>query len=164
MQKMESDSEEYRPMEPRMVKGQRNQADVIRDIVAIVCEERRWTTARLAQEIGVAQSGLHRFVSADTDARVELLTRLCAGLDETPVELFARHPVYSSPRMADLRHAMLADRLTHKLSPDEASELTLFVDEARNLGCYAAVRAAIRATLDAARIVRDSKDTPPRFK
>lgn len=134
----------YRRDHPRKVKQQWNVSDLLRDVIFQVMEERGWSMLEFASQMGVARSSVQRFLSGrevkqgrklvqcDMDMRIGFVSRICARLNETPVELFARHPALKTE--GNLQRHQVHARLTTLLMTNDAQALLGLLEQARERG------------------------------
>jgi DNA-binding Xre family transcriptional regulator len=95
-------------------KKELNLDDVFRGIILEVKEAHDLSTRALAKKMGVRQQTLSTFLTpGETQGcRLALVSRLCASLDLSPVELFQIHPVFASD------HGDLIARIRSNLSEE----------------------------------------------
>jgi transcriptional regulator with XRE-family HTH domain len=144
--------------EPRKVHvdGERegnNLDDVLRDILAQLIDERGWPEAEVGKRIGVSQSTINRFRNCKSEGKIDLISCLCAALDNSPLQLFARHPLYEEEGRQHVRFPKdhLYDRYNTLLRNAEARDLISALEQARELGVLDEALQAIHPVLDAAR-------------
>jgi transcriptional regulator with XRE-family HTH domain len=149
----------YREGSPRRFQGQWNLDDVLRDVLRGLMRDREWSQAELSRRIGQPRSQVSRFLGGLTDddgrerdfnVRLEFLSAVCAALDETPLELFSRHPVFQL-EANDLRRHRMHAKLVELLIPAEANALLVSIEQAKQRGVLDLVLAQVDTLLEAAK-------------
>jgi DNA-binding Xre family transcriptional regulator len=122
--------------------------DVLRQIVWDLMAERGWAEniSKAAKHLGVPQRTLADFMdqSRERGLRVETLSRICAALKSTPVDILRRHEFYR-PESADYAPAIdqpAYDSLRAVLTPQDAQRLYRIAQVLND-------RQALKAQLDA---------------
>ena len=75
-----------------------NLDDVLRGVLVQWKEKKGFSTNQAAHELGVRQQTLSSFLSEDEPrgCRLEFVSKVCAGMGVTPIELFARHEIFQT--------------------------------------------------------------------
>ena len=145
-----------------------DQNDVLRDIIWELKEDLDWTQSELGHRIGCSQSEANRFLhgkriseksSKPQEMKLSWLSRLCISIDENPLQVFGRHPLYEGVARAHMgskdhpftRHTVL-------LRNAEARGILSLLDEAGSSGVLDQAAQAIEAVVAAARVKRSRKD------
>ena len=160
---------EWRPGEPRKVhvdggREGNNLDDVVRDILSHVIEQHHWNEKTVGKRIGVSQSTINRFRNGENEGKLRILSGLCAALDNSPMQLFARHPLYEEEGRRHVRFPKdhLYDRYNALLRNAEARDLLATLDQARELGVLDEALQAVHTTVDSARKGKASRPATPR--
>lgn len=126
----------YTPGKPRRMKDGWNLNDVFRDIVTAIQDDRGWSGMELARQLDYSPSTVNRFLAGDDDddrgVRLEFVSRLCARMGETPVELFARHPLYAPTGSASEK--LIRERVASALFVHEARAFLPLLEELKFRG------------------------------
>ena len=110
-----------------------NLDDVLRGVLIEWKEARGYSTNQAAHELGLRQQTLSSFLSEDEPrgCRLEFVSKVCAGMGITPIELFSRHEVFQEP---DSQDASVMSHFREGLSEDGWRKAVEVVFAAHALG------------------------------
>ncbi len=127
-------------------------SDVLRDVLRMVIDEQEWAQADVGEHLGMAQSTISRFLAGESPAKLTLLTNLCIVLDESPISLLARHPLYQETARGKVTFPK--DHTYRKfqriLQNSEARDLVDALGKARTLGVLGEAIEALGVAVTAA--------------
>lgn len=128
-------------------------SDVLRDLVLRTLDMQSMDQKELAEALGVAPSTVSRFLAGQSPMKSTELTKLCFFLDQSPISLFASHPVYFEDARAKVRFPKdyLYERFNRLLQNADARATVNILDEADRLGVLSECLAALRATVETAK-------------
>jgi len=131
--------------------------DVLRQIVWDLKVAHEWdSTAETARQLGVKQQTLSLFLDETLPGTsLQTLSRICAALRTSPVDLFRKHERYGRLQGLEVRFAedIVFDRFRALLTVDQARRLVTLIER---LGS----RHALAPVLDAADALLGAREEP----
>lgn len=137
--------------------------DIARDVLLGLQDEFQVNQTRLALFCGMSQAELSRYLGDKPirkdrpenlqQFRISNLTRLCNSIDQNPIQVFGRHPLYEKEARAAMQFPKdhLYGRYNATLRNPDARTLLPLLDEARKRGVLGDAIAAVQTVVEAAK-------------
>jgi len=135
---------------------------VVRQIIARISRDRKWSQNEAARQMGLQQRSLGRFM-AGAGMGLDSLTKVIAGLDTDAIAFFRSHPAVGGQRAQRMKAVrdQVVDAFRTTLNPSERKELVELIDESQRLGVYQravdAFEGAVKTARQASRARRRSR-------